>query len=419
MTNTVLYDLFQEIRSDKQWIAPGLEEYFLLMSLLKDAQYPITNFDSLAFVLETIWLKSHQHKDKFRALLEKRRTALVEMAADMHQTFNTNTKDAKKEELKPKDLSPIPEDLKKEEKKEGRLQNETPTKDEAEQKTKQDIANKTEVNNLQSQSGTISFSLNTQATHTGKAFQMQLDAAEKKPILQTAYSFTNDYFPVKSRQLQQAWRLLKNKQDGPDTMEISIPKTIAVVAKNGFFNQFAFQKQMINHTRLFIFTDQAETMMAEEAFGKELAQAALENGIHNDTENWYFHKVPEYMQQKSDYAVTNADWTKKINLAHLFKKIAKKNIAVLIYSDAGALLGELDEERIDETIKFVKDLLKRTAYTVWVNPAPKSRWRATNAEAIAQFVPMFETHRTDLENAITTLKGKLLITSLPQKDVTS
>jgi len=66
-----------------------------------------------------------------------------------------------------------------------------------------------------------------------------------------------------------------------------------------------------------------------------------------------------------------------------------------------------DEKERAET--FIKHLNHVAGYIAWLNPAPKFRWTDTNAALIANHLPMFETSRSDIENAITALKGKLTL----------
>ena len=62
----LLYNFFNEIRSEGVLVSPGLEEYYLFIQLLKTPGFTINSFDEMVFVLETIWLKSHKKKQKFK-----------------------------------------------------------------------------------------------------------------------------------------------------------------------------------------------------------------------------------------------------------------------------------------------------------------------------------------------------------------
>lgn len=406
MNKPLLYDLYNEIRMDKQWIAPGMEEYYLLVDLLHSKNFKINSFDDFAFVLETIWLKSHHQKEKFRNMLEVRRVWICEIVEVLQKDMSTPVKSTSTDN-KPETIdSPV---------------NETEINDaggdaenkEGKNKTNEDAIDKNnnEINSTEpvSTDGSTSFSLGNMESGKTGTLNFQANTDNDKSLAEIPYLFTNEYLPVKSRQLQQAWRTLKNNQDGPNTSEINISKTIEHTAKQGYFNAFLNDKKFINQLHLFIFLDQSESMIAVEEFGNELTATAKLSDLHPQLVPWYFYQLPQKDEKLNDYTVRNEDWTRTSNLRKLFAKLNKKDIVVLIYSDAGTLKDQLDIERCEKTIKFIRHLYLNTGYLAWLNPAPKNRWKETNAELISEYVPMFETNKADVENAIAALKGKLSI----------
>jgi len=403
MTTPLLYELFNEIRTSLKAEGPGMEEYFLLFNLIDSKKYPIKTFDEFSFVLEKIWLKSSLHKKIFYEILEKRREALIAITESL---TNTEIKpDLSNTTIRPESVTQdgISDNIQENPKSKNELNSPVDTKNETEYSDNGSQFDKNE------KYGKTSFSLSGGINSTSPLLNFNRIEIKEDKLLSTPYLFTNDYMPVKSRHLQQAWRQLKNKREGEISSEININKTIETVSKKGYFSRFEFSKYYTNQLHVFVLVDQSETMAAEEAFGEELWKAARDSEMHPDVCPLYFNKVPEKRSNSNDYLLTNKNWTKNIILKNLFANKIRNNIVILIYSDAGALYDNLDMERVNQTKRFISYLYKNSSYIAWINPAPKNRWSGTNASYIKEEIPMFENSRTEIENAMSALKGKLTI----------
>lgn len=126
-------------------------------------------------------------------------------------------------------------------------------------------------------------------------------------------------------------------------------------------------------------------MAASASFGKELVESAFQSGIHLDIKPWYFHDVPDVFGKGDDvdYMLLDEKETNSFRISQLFKNLNKKNIVALIYSDAGALNLAESKKREEKTKLFLRHLIRNTAYTAWLNPAPRHRWHDTIADRIA------------------------------------
>ncbi|MCS3802123.1 hypothetical protein [Niastella sp. OAS944] len=406
MHKPFLFDFFSEIMQDQQWINPGMEEYFLLDTLMKSEHFKPTSFKDLAFALETMWFKSHNSpnsKERFRQMLEDRRKAITEAleewvkdlkrmetaetvaATIAHQPLEEQEKD--KDQERTEGASPAV------------VQNNKPTEDAIKTAT----APAEEVTNGDGALQPV-FSL---------TMPLKVNKESEESLINRPYVFTNDYFPVKNRHMQQAWRTLKNKQDAGTDTAINFPHTITRMARQGYFSGFVYNKKTVNQLQLFVFIDQSETMVAEEEFGREICAAAISSNMYPGLEPLYFNKVPAKDKQRNDYLLFNEDVTAFKTLGKLFAPYFKKDIVVLLYSDAGAFKKETDEDRLKDTKAFINHLYRKSGYLAWLNPAPKERWSGTNAGKLNKEVPMFETGnsktgRSEFERAMAALKGKLM-----------
>jgi hypothetical protein len=401
MTGTILYDLFDTIRGDARYGHPGLEEYYLLLELLRSEEAAFDSFDDLAFVLETCWLKSEQQRFAFRELLEQRREGLLQWVATLEREVraaanvdNDATRTAAQggaDPVLPTGMGPLPS---------------------ADPIVRQPAAVNTSgqagLTASDTEFGDTGFRLDLDKT-AAKTWALNVAAQTDKTFLQQPYLFTNDFFPIGNRALQQAWRRLINKQKARDSFELDVERTIAFIARQGYFSRFVYKKEEVNPLQLFIFLDQSDSMIAVGDFGLELCRTAEESQAHGELPPFYFNQYPNVDEVDEDDIVTNDDWTRSVALKRLFAPYPKKDIVVLIYSDAGALQKELHPERVQATQEFIRRLSRLSAYVAWLNPAPSHRWPDTNAGRLAATLPMFETSRNGLDGAIAALKGRSII----------
>jgi uncharacterized protein with von Willebrand factor type A (vWA) domain len=76
----------------------------------------------------------------------------------------------------------------------------------------------------------------------------------------------------------------------------------------------------------------------------------------------------------------------------------------MIFSDAGALRGGHNPQRVTLTAQFLAQLQPLVNQITWLNPVPRQRWLGTAAK-IATLVPMFELDRSGFQGAIDVLRG--------------
>lgn len=423
MKEILLYHLFESIRSDKRLVTAGTGEFLLLQEFLNIEQqiHPVNTFDELVFVCEKLWLKNKSEEPVFREIFRKWRTEIEKYILAQQDLL---TQPEKKGQLKQSQQEKAAiNDLQKEQSAEpvkpvappiAPTPNDQPGED-----TNSNNNNSTGLSSHDDKTeGDLSFSIgseNTSAETVTRAvspdYQPATEASSK------TFLFGDEYFPVANRYLRQNWRNLKSSQEVKEFDAIDFISTTNNIARTGFFTAFEYEKRIENLVSLFIFIDHGGSMDACEAFGNELAKSAWQSELHANTTPYYFYNLPEKngWDESADYIFFNEEKTMTYTAGNLFGNGNKKNIVTLIYSDAGAFRGTRDEttvERVKETAAFLRYLLKRTANTAWINPAPKARWQNTAAEGISQAfaeVPMFEATATGIDQAVNALKGKMSV----------
>lgn len=394
-----LYDFFKVVRNDERFAGTALPAYITLLDVLQNTDLKIRHFDDLGFILETLFVKEKQHQAAFREILLVRRSEIIALLATSNNTV----------EAKP---SPEPGDS---------IQtgiHKPPTGDppgplRSDKEAPPELANDTgAVRHFQQQmaegfgSTLIGFEQSGQ-----KIGELAFSGMKNTnlPVTEKPFLFSTDFFPVKNRHLQQAWRGLYKAENDTPSDRINIKETIGHIAKKGYFADLTFEKKQINKLRLFIFIDHSLSMMAVEDFGRELAATARISGFHQNLAPYYFNILPECIADGADYAVTDSDQENQCSITRLFASINKKDIAVLVYSDSGLLRSEHREDLLADTSNFLRFINKRCGYLSWVNPAPKNRWKSTMVGELYNEVPIFDSSRNGLEQAIAALKGKLII----------
>ncbi len=415
---SILYDLYMEIREDKLLDDPGPDEYYLILKLI-DSGHKLETFEEISFAIETMWVKSQSQKNHFRELMEKRRAELVSLLRTLISEGSSGTTGTNVSGLggQAGGAARVTGGEGAEggsgqtgEGGLGGIQNQALAAQQlSETGTGEGTGEWDDFSNT-------SFSFSSESSGNGNVLNISPDMPDRKAVTDIPYLFTTDYFPVDNRHLQQVWRSLKDKNKQADTPEIDMEKTIDRTSRQGYFSGVDFQKNIINQRQLFIFIDRSNSMVAVEEFGRELCHSAIQSELHKHLSPLYFTEVPDFDLSYDDYVVSTEDWRETFRLRKLFSDFNKKNIVVMIYSDAGALKNNFDTERQRRTIDFVNFLNQQTAYVVWINPAPKSRWTDTNAAMIGKQVPMFEAERSAVVSAIAALRGKYSVTGETNSD---
>jgi hypothetical protein len=400
----VLLSLFKEISQHKELENPGFENYLLVIDLLKNGEYQVNNFESLSLLLEVTWLKSQDQRSLFRQVLQDKKALILEFvefllheakevpAAAENEPSLIKTDEQTEPDPKPLD-PPLP-----------RIPQKDPGKDKA-----VETPNKVNESNA---AGDLSFSPAGDGAAPDAAFHFTDAVDASLEASKSPYILSNDYFPVKARNLQQAWRSLGTDRFGDDAAEIDIRQTVRETAARGFFTELAYAKKPVSDRRLFILVDRSETMIAVEDFGAEIADAAAESQT-GPLQRWYFYQVPEKNAERGDYLVSSEGWLQHVSLRRLFANIPKKDICVLVYSDAGVLQPLYSPDRLENTGTFLKFLHTYAAHVAWINPAPKERWTEHIAEQLQSRyrLAMFDASRRGIENTVAYLKGKKTIRS--------
>ncbi|MGB3790655.1 MAG: hypothetical protein WA949_21790 [Phormidesmis sp.] len=214
-----------------------------------------------------------------------------------------------------------------------------------------------------------------------------------------AFTESNEYFPITSRQMKQSWRYLRQLvREGPAT-ELDVEATITQMGREGMLLRPALRPRRINCNKLLLLIDQDGSMVPFHALSERLAKTAIYGGRLASAGTYYFHNCPtDYLYDDPHHQIAHP-------ISAVLAGIQSKHTGVLIFSDAGAARGAFNQQRLDLTLRFLDQLQDHLRYAAWLNPMPRDRWTGTASE-IAKHVPMFELSRQGLNQSIDVLRGK-------------
>ena len=221
----------------------------------------------------------------------------------------------------------------------------------------------------------------------------QSDEAEeaRKSILETPFIFSDEkHFPIRSRQVIQVLEKLKNYNKRTEGTNLDVRQTIKKLAREKVLVKPVYEKIKKGQQHIILIIEQEGAMVPFRFWASQLAQDIQESSDEITLDVLYFSKYPLPIQDKtmSDFILyTSPSQLMSIRLSHLIKSI-DKHTDILFFSDAGAISGQVNSDRIQNTMKVLEQFKKYTKGILWLNPLPKEKWADTSAAFISLFVSM-------------------------------
>ncbi|KST64488.1 hypothetical protein BC008_44545 [Mastigocoleus testarum BC008] len=234
-----------------------------------------------------------------------------------------------------------------------------------------------------------------------QAVQAVRSNRSEREIKRPRYMLLTEYFPVTKRKMKQCWRSLRRPVRQGIPTELDIEATVAKIEREGILLQPVLMPPRINRTDLVLLIDQEGSMVPFHDLSRQLVETAQRGGRLRTTNVFYFHDYPD------EYLYRHPAMIDAKPISEVLEEIGER-AAVLIISDAGAARGNFDQERIDNTKVWIKELQQSVRYFAWLNPMPSEDWGQTTAGEIASFVPMFEMSSQGMNAAISVLRGRYI-----------
>ena len=234
-----------------------------------------------------------------------------------------------------------------------------------------------------------------------QAVQAVRSSRRDREMKRPRYSLLTEYFPVTKRQMKQSWRSLRRLVREGVPIELDVEATVAKMGRESILLEAVLMPPRSNRTDLVLLIDQEGSMVPFHELSRQLVETAQRGGRLRQLRVFYFHDYPdEYLYRHP--AMLNAQ-----PMSEVLEEIGEQ-AAVLIVSDGGAARGNFDQERIESTKVWIKQLEQSVRYCAWLNPMPNECWQHTTAGEIARLLPMFEMSRQGMNAAISILRGRYI-----------
>lgn len=387
MFNTLLTDLFLHLRSQSE--APlGIGEYLAFVRAVEQEGQWVDDVEQLSELAQVLWFKNadKEKQAQFKKIIALQyEEQLLRITRQLLPKKETDTSSIQQPDSKAKaesDSSSSPE-VKKTEPKQ-------PEEEETEQNTNPLIPEP------EKKSIEVFLSKNAEAAN------IDAEHESEDPIspMRHRFVFTEDYLPLNQRQMEQIWRLLfqADAQGLQRYEQLDLQATIRKMAQgHRFWHEPVFTREKNATAELILLIDHLGSMAPFEAHIRQLCTTLKENTRRKVSIYW-FRNCPDLV------LFTNANHTEAETKDQFKRKLsARKNSKILIFSDAGAAKGRFNEERLDATLDFLKDI-RLARKIAWLNPMPTNRRHNTTAEYIAFHVPMFSFDRHGFLQAVNHLR---------------
>lgn len=378
-----LLDIFNSLRQ-RHGLPLGVEEYFAVVRSL-EAGFGIANREELEQLCCMLWAKSEQENRLIRRLFGEMWVQIesLPVSSDFstQENYSTSLSETESDDETLRSLifdSPTPENYES-----SSIETSIPE----EPKVDEPLPD-----------------LDIPPTITPEpvqAVQAVRSNRSNREIKRPRHVLLTEYFPVTKRQMKQSWRSLRRPIRQGVPTELDIKKTVAKIGREGILLQPVLVPPRTNRSDLVLLIDQEGSMVPFHELSRQLVETARRGGRLRTTNVYYFHDYPD------EYLYRHQAMLDAKPISEFLEEIDER-AAVLIVSDAGAARGNFDQERVDNTKVWIKELQQSVRYFAWLNPMPSEYWRQTTAGEIARFVSMFEMNSQGMNAAISVLRGRYI-----------
>jgi uncharacterized protein with von Willebrand factor type A (vWA) domain len=233
---------------------------------------------------------------------------------------------------------------------------------------------------------------------------LNLEQKKKPEIEKSKFLFTQNYFPIDKRKIQQNLKQYPTFHFSQYSDEADVPATISKAIEKGFFNEIVFKKYKVSTSHLLLLVDCKGSMIAFDPLVDTIGTALKNVLVSSKDQNFrtlYFSNIP------SGKFYVDKTYSKAESLDKVLNRLENKSAGIIIISDAGAARGNYNINRIISTVAFLKKLHGNTKRIAWLNPMFEERWQNSSAGEISRYVAMFEATEKGVKGAVDFLKGRI------------
>ena len=192
------------------------------------------------------------------------------------------------------------------------------------------------------------------------------------------FVFTPTDFPIKLRDIQSIWRLLKKPVRVGRDLELDIEATVERIGQEGFFADVVMRPVMTRKAELLLLIDDSSAMIPFFPAFEPFIRAIEEHRITPAR----IYRFTSYPDEDRQYLYEWKRPTRAHLLIEILPKLHRNRTITLILSDAGAAKTTYDDNQIQGTLKFLNALSPCIRKLIWLNPLPSEYWKYTSAWGI-------------------------------------
>ena len=206
-------------------------------------------------------------------------------------------------------------------------------------------------------------------------------------------------FPFKDRLTCHSWRKLNRPLQVGQQQEIDVVATINRAVQEGFLINPVWRKVRQNQMEIIFLEDREGSMVPFRPVIDKLFRT-IEPENFQSVYRYYFRNCPGnfvYCQPKG----TDVLYLEELPLRGI-------QTTVIIVSDAGAMRGGFNGQRVRETELVLNKIQPWVGSLVWLNPLPAERWQGTTAAVIGEQLlqgRMFELSMAGIQRAVRAVQG--------------
>lgn len=203
---------------------------------------------------------------------------------------------------------------------------------------------------------------------------------------------------IPERDLIIAWRRFRRPLRTGPRVELDLAATIDDRCRHGYAVAPVFVPSRRNQARIVVLVDVSPSMLAWKSFISVLVDSLAQSQLASWA-IYYFHNTP------GDPLYVDARLLTPITLGAAFRR--HPEAALVVLSDAGAVLGEFEDRCATKTQRFLKDSHSHWFPRVWINPMPSHRWPNTTAQEVRDLtgMAMIELSSDGIVRAVDVLRG--------------
>ncbi|MEO0987773.1 MAG: SUMF1/EgtB/PvdO family nonheme iron enzyme [Cyanobacteria bacterium J06639_14] len=217
------------------------------------------------------------------------------------------------------------------------------------------------------------------------------------------YNLSDEYFPVKRRELRHGWRRLRQPEYAGWSEEWDMPAVVQQISQQGLLLNPVYLPAKVNRANLLLLIDRSNSMDPFDLVAERLIATASRAANQDDfsrVQVCYFRNAP------TSRLFQDRDLSQPLLIDELLPQLSEQHTVAVVFSDGGAARKGFNPRRCDLTADFVNRLKPQLRQMAWLNPLARHRWPGTSAERIAQDLPMFALSQHGWRGLLKELRGQ-------------